>query len=182
MLIALTGTPGTGKSSVSTVLRKNGFEVVDLNKVATEKNFIIGIDEKRNSKIIDVDRLNKYVKENYKKKDIVFVEGHLSHLLKNVDKAIILRCHPNILKKRLSKKRWRIEKIKENMEAEILDIILCETVDIHPQKNIFEIDTTAKSIDDVASSIMEIIRNKFRPMKKYNMGCIDWSEEVLKDF
>lgn len=182
MLIALTGTPGTGKSSISTVLRKNGFEVVDLNKVATEKNFVIGTDEKRNSKIIDVNRLNKYVKENYSKKDIVFVEGHLSHLLKNMDKVIILRCHPRVLKKRLTKKGWKIEKIKENIDAEILDIILCETVDIHPPKNIFEIDTTDKSIDDVTSSVMEIIRNKFRPMKKYNIGCIDWSEEVLKDF
>jgi len=182
MLIALTGTPGTGKSSVSNVLREGGYEVIDLNKVATEKDFVIDIDKKRNSKIIDVDKLNKYIKEQYVKKDIVFVEGHLSHLLKSADKVIILRCYPRLLKKRLIEKGWETEKIKENTEAEALDVILCETVDTHPKKNIFEIDTTDKSIDDVISSIMEIIKNKFRPMKKYNIGCIDWSAEVLKDF
>jgi hypothetical protein len=80
------------------------------------------------------------------------------------------------------KYQWKTEKINENLEAEILDVILCESVNIHPKKNIFEINTTDKSIDDVASSIMEIIRNKFKPMKKYNIGYIDWSEEVLKDF
>lgn len=182
MIVAITGTPGTGKSSVSTVLKEKGYDVIDLNKVATEKDFVIGIDEKRNSKIVDTDKLNKYIKENYTKKDIVFVESHLSHLLKSVDKVIVLRCHPNKLKKRLIKKGWKTEKIKENIEAEILDIILCEAIDIHPKKNIFEIDTTDKSVDDVVSSVVEIFKNKFKQMKKYNIGYIDWSEEVLKDF
>jgi adenylate kinase len=182
MIIAITGTPGTGKSFVSTVLRENGYDIVDLNKVATEKDFVIGLDEKRNSKIINIDKLNKYVKENYAKKDIVFVEGHLSHLLKSADKVIVLRCHPDTLKKRLAKKGWKAEKINENLEAETLDVILCEATDIHSKKNIFEINTTDKSIDDVASSVMEIISNKFKPMKKYKIGYIDWSEEVLKDF
>ena len=182
MLIALTGTPGTGKTSVSNVLHENGFEVIDLNKIAVSNNFLIGDDEKRNSKIVDVDRLNRYIKESYKEKDIVFIEGHLSHLLKSVDKVIVLRCHPDELRKRLSLKRWKREKVKENIEAEILDIILCETVDIHPKKNIFEIDTTNIDINSVASLIMEIIKNNFEHMKKHNIGNIDWSEEILKDF
>ena len=182
MLIALTGTPGTGKTYASNVLQENGFEVGDLNKIAVDNNFLIGTDEKRKSRIIDIDRLNEYVKENYKKKDIVFIEGHLSHLLKSADKVIILRCHPEVLKKRLSKKRWKKEKIKENIEAEILDIILCETVEIHTEKNVFEIDTTTRSTNNLVSLIMEIIKNKFRHMKKYNIGKVDWSEEILKDF
>jgi broad-specificity NMP kinase len=61
-------------------------------------------------------------------------------------------------------------------------VILCESVEIHNEENIFEIDTTEESIEFVASSIIEIIKNKFQPMKKYNIGKIDWSEEILKDF
>ena len=68
MLIALTGTPGTGKTYASNVLQENGFEVGDLNKIAVDNNFLIGTDEKRKSRIIDIDRLNEYVKENYKKR------------------------------------------------------------------------------------------------------------------
>ena len=182
MLIALTGTPGTGKTSISNILSENSFEVIDINKVADDEDFIIGNDEKRNSKIVDVDTLNGYIKENYIKKDIVFIEGHLSHLLKSVDKVIVLRCHPDELRKRLSQKGWKKEKIKENMEAEILDIILCETVDKHPKKSVVEIDTTNMNISNLAALIIEIIKNKFEHMKKYNIGNIDWSEEILKDF
>ena len=182
MLVAISGTPGTGKTSVSKILKQYDFEIVDLNKISIEKDFVIGVDEKRGSNIIDVNMLNKYIKEKYTKKDIVFVEGHLSHLLKNIDKVIVLRCHPSVLKKRLAEKKWDDKKIKENIDAESLDVILCESVDFHLRKNIFEIDTTDKTVDRVVSSILEIAENKFKPMKKYNIGYIDWSEEILKDF
>ena len=86
------------------------------------------------------------------------------------------------LRKNLSKKGWKENKIKENIEAEILDIILCETVDIHPKKNIFEIDVSGKTIDNVSLSIIELIKDKFKNTKKYCIGKIDWSEEILKDF
>ena len=182
MIIALTGTPGTGKTSVSNILQENDFEVVDLNKIAISNNFLIGEDEERDSKIVDVDTSNEYINENFKEKDIVFIEGHLSHLLKDVDKVIILRCHPDELRKRLSQKRWKKRKVRENVEAEILDIILCETVDVHPEKNVFEIDTTNMDINSVTYLIMEILNNNFEHMKKHNIGNIDWSEEILKDF
>jgi adenylate kinase len=182
MIIALTGTPGTGKTSVSKVLHDKGFEVVDLNKVALDKNFLVGKDEKRDSEIVDVEGFDEYVKKNYSGKDFVFIEGHLSHLLKSVDKVVVLRCHPDELRKNLSKKGWKEEKIKENLEAEKLDIILCEAIELHPRNNIFEIDITGKSTEATASSIIEIVDNKFKNMKKYNIGKIDWSDEILKDF
>ena len=182
MIIALTGTPGTGKTSVSKILQKKGFGIIDLNRVACEKGFLIGRDEKRDSNIVDIERLNEFVKNNFSGAEIIFIEGHLSHLLKNVEKVIILRCHPNKLRKNLSNKDWKEDKIKENLEAEILDIILCEAVEIHSKDSIFEIDVTDKSTEVVAMCITEIIQNKFKNMKKYNMGKIDWSEEILKDF
>ena len=182
MLVAITGTPGTGKSSVSDVLKENEYNTVDLIKLAIENDFLIGVDEERDTKIIDTNRLNKFVKENYEKDDTVFFEGHLSHLLKSMDKVIVLRSHPKILKQRLAKKGWSKKKINENVEAEVLDIILCEAVEVHSNKDIFEIDTTDKSIDSVAMSIIEISNNNFKHMKKYNIGTIDWSKEILKDF
>lgn len=182
MIIALTGTPGTGKTSISKILQKKGFEVVDLNKIACEKDFLIGTDKKRDSKIVDIDKISKYIKKNYDKNEIVIVEGHLSHLLRIVDKVIILRCHPKQLEKHLSERRWKKKKINENVEAEILDVILCETVDLHREENIFEIDVTGKSVDVVASLIIKLIKDKFKYVEKYKIGRIDWSEEILKRY
>ena len=58
MLVALSGTPGTGKSFVSTLLQKDGYEIISINKLAIDKGFIVGVDKKRNSKILDINRLN----------------------------------------------------------------------------------------------------------------------------
>ena len=182
MLVALTGTPGVGKTSVSYVLQDKGFKNVDLNKVAVEEGFIVGVDKERESKIINLDKLNDYVKNLYKSKDVVFLVGHVSHLLKNIDKVIVLRCHPDELRKRLSVKKWVEKKVKENLEAEVLDVILCESLEVHSKRNVFEIDTTGLSIDAVASSVIEIVDNDFKHMEKYKIGKIDWSEEILKDF
>ena len=81
----------------------------------------------------------------------------------------------------MSIRDWKEDKIHENIEAEILDVILCEAVDIHTEKNCFEIDGTKRSIDDIVNCILNLLNNKFKDMKKYKIGKIDWSDEILKD-
>ncbi len=181
MLIAITGTPGTGKTSVTKILEKNGFSVIYLNELVIEKSFILGKDEKRNSNIVDIEKTDEYFKK-HKTNDLVFIDGHLSHLFSNVDKVIILRCHPNKLEENLNIKNWKKEKINENIESEILDIILTEAVDIHKKENIFEIDTTDLSINGIYNAIYNILKNNFKDIKKYKIGKIDWSEEILNRF
>jgi adenylate kinase len=182
MRIGLSGTPGTGKTSVATKLRKNGYTVVGLNELAIEQGFIDGVDRKRNSKLIDMNKLDRYIKKNYTGNDLVFFEGHVAHLLSSIQNVIILRCHPRKLQKRLSKKKWTTEKIQENVEAEALDIILCDAVVHHTKNHIFEIDTTSKTTDEITSIIITLVNHKFKPTKPYSIGQIDWSEEILKKY
>ena len=181
MLVAVSGTPGTGKTAVTTLLQKKGYEIINLNTIALKHGFISGIDKKRDSKILDINKINKYVRKQFCENNLVFIEGHASHFLSAAEKLILLRCHPQTLKKRLQKRKWNDEKITENIEAEALDIILCESVEYFPEKNIFEIDTTNKTIESVAASIETITKSGFMPIKKYNIGKIDWSEEIGKD-
>ena len=181
MIIAITGTPGTGKTTVASILKKKGFIVVDLKQVAFDNDFIIGIDKERNSRIVDIKKLDRYIKKKFFSEDIVFIEGHIAHLLTCIDKIIILRLHPSKLKEILVNRDWKKDKIRENIEAEILDVILCEAVDIHTDKKCFEIDGTKRSINDIVNCILELVDNKFKNMKKYKIGEIDWSDEILKD-
>ena len=182
MIIAITGTPGTGKTSVAKKLFIDGYNIIDLKKIAFENNFLLGTDKKRKTEIIDIKKLDRFILKNYMKKEIFFAEGHISHLLKSIDKIILLRRNPEKLRKNLENRDWNKEKINENIESEILDIILCEAVEIQKSENIFEIDTTDKTINDVVSIIKDLLKKEFKNIKKYKIGKIDWSEDILKDF
>jgi len=164
MIICITGTPGTGKTSVSENL--DDFEVLDLT------NFIKDEDLGSNNSEIEVgieelvDALNNEVSD---KSDLV-VDGHLSHHLE-CDYCVVLRCQPPVLEERLSERGYRKQKIHENVEAEKLDLILSEAV--AQQSNIIEIDTTSREAEDVASEIIEKVENG-----ETGFGGIDWSDYI----
>jgi adenylate kinase len=111
MLVALTGTPGTGKTAVAKVL-EGDFEIIYLKDL---KEFYREYDEERDSFVVDVDAMREKF-EKFEPSEMVILEGHLSHYMP-VNIAIVLRCHPDELKKRLEKRGYREEKIRENLDA-----------------------------------------------------------------
>lgn len=176
MIIALTGTPGVGKTSVAKILEKK-YRVINLIDLALEKGFVLDYDKKRNSYIVDIDELKNHLRKTMKKSNNYILEGHLSHLIDFSDMVIVLRCRPDILRKRLKEKGWKQEKIEENVEAEILDIILSEAVEIHGIRKVFEIDTSDKTVEEVAKITEELIEGKL-DYERYKVGKIDWSEYI----
>ena len=168
MLIAVTGTPGTGKTTACALLKE--VTVVDLRKLAEDHSEDFTFDKERGSIEIAPIVMKKFIPKG---KGIVVIEGLVSHLLKP-DIAIVLRCSPKVLRKRLAKRKWSDVKIQENVEAEAVDVILIEAME--SCKKVFEIDTTKMTARKVAAAIASIIsgeRGKYRP------GDIDWSGEVL---
>ncbi len=132
-----------------------------------------GRDEKRDSYVVDVDRLRKDVGKYFKFKGNLIFEGHLSHYL-DADLVIVLRTNPKILKRRLESKGYSREKVRENIEAEALDVILIESLDIHREK-VRELNTTDLSTLEVVDKIKDIIMGK----GGYDPGKIDWSEDFF---
>ena len=160
MIIALTGTPGTGKSTVAKLLRKKGYKVISLNRVIVSRKLVTGFDEKRKSWIADFEKIEKYLDRMRKKHTLLILDSHISHLL-NVDFAIVLRCSPEELEKRLKKKRWSKEKIRENIEAEMIDLIAVEAEEKLGKERVYEIDTTKKSPEEAVKK-MEKVLEKFQ--------------------
>ncbi len=167
MLTAITGTPGVGKTTVSEILRRRGHKVIDLNEIIEKNDLIVGYDEKKDTKIVDMDALDSKILDEFDKDDS-FIEGHLSHLLP-IDRAIILRCNPIELETRLRANKWSDKKIKENVDAEILDSIKIEAYE--SLDSIFEVDTSGRSPEEIANAIEEILKDDYEQPK------IDWLEK-----
>src|SRR3989338_3917796 len=70
-VLIVTGTPATGKTTLSKKLAKKlNFHYLDVNKVIKKYNISEGYDKKRKTRVVDIKKLNKaLVKEinNYKK-------------------------------------------------------------------------------------------------------------------
>lgn len=176
MKISITGTPGTGKTTAVIDLRKilAGYKIIHLNDFIKIEKIYDEWDEKTDSFLVDVDKLNRMVKKIFYFDDNVIFESHLSHYL-DVDLVIVLRTHPKVLMERLKPRGYDSKKIQENAEAEALDVILIESLDLHGDK-VREIDTTHISSEEVAKIIKRIILYDERG---YEPGKIDWSEEFF---
>lgn len=178
MFIAVTGTPGTGKSSVCTAL---GLAYLDLNRVIEERGLYTGVDPERGSLIADLDRLHEYVRQQQTEQPLLILEGHLAHLLEP-GVAIVLRASPLVLAARLEQKGFPPQKIQENVEAEALDIILAEAVELCGV--VYEVDTSALSVEEVAAIVRAIINaeavegasaDRAALRQRYAPGSVDWS-------
>ncbi len=182
MIIAISGTPGTGKSAAATALAKRlRARLIRINSLIKAGKIPYTVDRKRKTKVIGIKDLQKAVNRIIKKAGApVIIEGHLSHLLKT-DVVFVLRTVPRALEKRLKAKKWAKEKISENVEAEAIGVITAEAVQQQKRfgNKIFEIDTTDRSAMQSAA-LMEKVLNNVRLHKIYRPGKIDWLERYKR--
>jgi adenylate kinase len=163
MMCGITGTPGTGKSAIAAELARRGHTVVHITDIV--QPYVIGDDKERGTQVIDVDRfVDEFKPVNG------FVEGHFAHLLPG-DRIVVLRCRPDELKERLEKRSYHAEKIRENMDAEALDVCLIETVDAYDPAQIFELDSTGREPSWCADQIERFVSGEIPA----SFGTIDWS-------
>ncbi len=181
MLIGLTGTPGTGKTSVSKFIeQKRHWKVIHLNEMIKEEHLYTEIDEERDAVIADMELVRQRLKEmiNGKENELIILESHLAHYIADI--VIVLRLYPAELKLRLEERGYSEEKIRENIEAEALDVILVEAFEWC--KNVFEINTTGKCIEETGQHIEKIVDHILSGSEEelldYKPGSIDWIDLV----
>lgn len=187
-VIVISGTPGTGKTTVASILAKKIKGIhIDLSELVLKEKLYKKVDEKRETVIADLNSLVPRLTEIIKSTNSsIIVEGHYAEIVpsKFVDVAIILRTHPKELEERLKKKNFKESKVRENVEAEILGVCSYNALNTYEKEKIYEIDTTSKTPDETAELILKIIEGKG---EKYKIGKIDWlaileKEGLLSDF
>ena len=175
-LYALTGTPGTGKTSLSKELRDRGYNVIDGKEHIKSKGLLGELDVERDTHEVDLDDLNDSLQEFRDSDELFIIDSHLSHFMDSSG-IIVLRCHPDILAERLRSRGYGESKVCENVQSEILDVILCEATE--SDIPVWEVDCSHDGISVSADSIEEILKGK---VDDYLPGKTDWSQEMDKWF
>ena len=174
MMISITGTPGTGKTTIASCLKDKGENVIDLNQYIEKNGLKERFDKRRDTYSVDVEKLNASIKAHTHKDRNLFIEGHLSHFL-DCDMVIVIRCNPSVLYDRLKKRNYTVRKVTENVQAEALDVVLCESAENNAR--VFEIDNTSCTAEQAVSAIRNIVKGR---TEGHEPGSIDWSEEMVK--
>jgi len=175
-LYALTGTPGTGKTSLSAELRSRGYNVIDGKEHIRSHGLMGELDKERDTHEVDLDDLNDSLQEYRDSDELFILDSHLSHFMDSSG-IIVLRCDPNILAERLRARGYGDQKVLENVQSEILDVILCEATE--SDIPVWEVDCSHDSIAESADSIEQILKGK---SDDYLPGKTDWSSEMDKWF
>lgn len=181
MIIAISGTPATGKTSTARMLAKMlHANLVSVSSLVKSRKIKSRYDRRRDTLVVSERDIKKAVSRAIKKGRINIVEGHAAHIIK-ADMIFVLRCNPPELVKRMKKKGWPGRKIRENLDAELLDAITIEAVEANGKKKVIEIDTSSRTARKTAV-LMKKLLNNHRLQKRYLAGSIDWTERYKKYF
>ncbi|WP_326480563.1 adenylate kinase family protein [Methanococcus voltae] len=194
----MTGTPGVGKSTVSKVFCDiQNYKLYDITKIVKEKELYYEKDESMDSYVVNFNKLKEFFekeiysnenKENKKNKknnlkneldNNIVIEGHVSqHLDIDYDYIIVLRCEPKIIEERLKKRGYSENKIKENVEAEIMDVCLIESLERYKNdeenSKVHEIDCTNKKPDEIVKEINDALTTD-----ELEYGKVSWLEKYF---
>lgn len=154
MRIVVTGSPGTGKTSVAKELAKRlGCEVVNEKGFALEKDIgKWGPDS--NELVIPLEKLEKELNELLHNTPNIILEGHLLCEIKlDADVCVVLRVDPEMLEERLGRRNYSGEKIQDNVFCEGIDYCKKHALRNYEEKIVLEVENK-KSIKETTRHII----------------------------
>jgi adenylate kinase len=163
--VLVTGTPGTGKTTISRLLaRELRASYLNPRSLLRHKGIDYVYDENRRTRVVSLKRLrNALCERTARVGHGLIIDSHFALETgprPKLVRAIVLRCDPIVLERRLVRKRWAKSKTDENLLADILDVCLWDAVKAYGWTRILEIDTTRESTRHVVQRITKDLEKK----------------------
>ncbi|KAJ1979546.1 factor activating pos9 [Dimargaris xerosporica] len=167
--ILITGTPGTGKSTLSElVAQRTGLTHIQVGKLVKDLQLHDGKDEEFDSYVLNDDKLLDELEDQMEPGGQI-VDFHSCDLFPErwFDLVVVLQTDNSVLFQRLQKRGYNQKKVEENIECEIMQVVLDEAVESYQQDIILTLPSdTVDQMEDNAQRIEEWIR-QFTPTSQF---------------
>lgn len=156
--ILITGTPGTGKSTLSSeVAQRTGLDWLNVGELARENDLFDGYDEKYDCAVLDEDRVVDELDEKLSQQaggNLVEYHGCDFFPKRWFDVVFVLRTDNTLLYDRLRARGYTGKKLEENVQCEIFQTILDEAREAYDNNVVFELPSNTP--DDMEDNLDKI--------------------------
>ncbi|KAK6457487.1 AAA domain-containing protein [Scheffersomyces xylosifermentans] len=165
--IIITGTPGCGKTSHAEDLvsqlneersdEENKFQHFSISDIAKERRCIESYDKVLDTSVVDEDKLLDSLEPDLEKGGII-VDWHCCDIFPErlIDLVVVLRTDNSLLFERLKKRGYKDNKIQENIDCEIMEVIAQEARESYIPEIVIELNSNSveemeENVDRIAS-------------------------------
>ena len=181
--IIITGTPGCGKSTLSSKLnevKSLKTNLFNISEFAKEEDIFESYDESRKSHVIDEEELLNRLEKPLREGSCI-IDWHCNDIFPErlIDLVIVLKCGTSALYDRLQARKYHDSKIQENIDAEIMSVVLEDALESYDKRIVIELPSeTEEQIED---NLEKIIAWYKQWLKDNKSGVTNEIDEFYRD-
>lgn len=154
--ILITGTPGTGKSTLSSeVSQLASLEWINISELAKSNDFLDGFDDNLQCHILDEDQIVSELEDKMSEGGKI-VDYHSCDFFPEewFDIVFVLTTNNTVLYDRLIRRGYSGQKLENNIQCEIFQTLLDEAKEAYDPSIVFKLNSNTP--DDMESNIENI--------------------------
>lgn len=156
--IIITGTPGCGKSSHAESIVSQlqaPYKHYEISTLAKERKCFLSYDEDFESYIVDEDKLLDSLEPDLREGGAI-IDWHCCDIFPErlIDLVVVLRTDNSILFDRLKKRGYKDNKIQENLDCEIMEVVYLDAIEGYVPEVVISLNSN--SVEEMEENVNRI--------------------------